>query len=262
MKQLKKFLYFLCPVCVSRRTRTVRYAFPLVFVAASFLLAAALTSNTTSSIIIETSQQTVRAGEPFSVNVYVYAHVPVNAVDISVEFPETQVEISGVDTGESVITLWTQEPYIEGDKVVMRGGTFRKGFIGKHLIATINAQAVDTGLAHIEIDQSMLLAGDGSGSSVSTQSNGLDVAKLFIANEDGSFEGISGDAASQAGYALEGTARVMIITDIDGDGAVTLTDISRFMAAWSDKNVVYDFNGDGLMTFRDFAIILADSFFK
>ena len=55
---------------------------------------------------------------------------------------------------------------------------------------------------------------------------------------------------------------VNILTDISGDGKVTLRDVSMFMSAWKNKDKLFDFNGDGKMTFRDFSIILADLFLK
>ena len=73
---------------------------------------------------------------------------------------------------------------------------------------------------------------------------------LYIYDENTSLESIGVNVA------------IKIITDIDGDGKVSLKDISAFMAAWANKDVSYDFNGDGKMTFRDFSIILADFFFK
>jgi hypothetical protein len=59
-----------------------------------------------------------------------------------------------------------------------------------------------------------------------------------------------------------GEVIVYIVTDIDGDGTVSLSDVARFLSAWRVKDAVYDFNGDGQMTFRDFGIILSDSFFR
>jgi hypothetical protein len=61
---------------------------------------------------------------------------------------------------------------------------------------------------------------------------------------------------------LTGTAEVSIVTDLDGDGEVSLKDISAFMAAWLTRASTFDFNGDGRMTFKDFSILLSDSFFK
>lgn len=257
MNSLKEFIYFLCGSCRPQNSATVRFAFPLVFAVATLLGAAAVVTSSKSFIHIESTAKTLHAGDVFTMDVYVNAHVAVNAVDISLEFPKEQIEIIGIDTGESVISIWTKEPYIEGNKIIFRGGTFRKGFRGDHLIATVNARAIETGLAQVSINDVLLLAGDGAGSKVTVSKNAQDSTTFYI-NEQGSTQ----EASSEKGINLQGIASIVIITDIDGDGAVTLTDISRFMSAWSSRSVVYDFNGDGKMSFRDFGIILADSFIR
>jgi hypothetical protein len=256
MKTLWKIVYFFCAPCQPRTSATVRYAFPLIFAFAALLGVASVISSSESSIHLETSQTSVRAGETFRIEVYANAHVAVNAVDIKLEFPKEQIQILGIDTGESVITLWAKEPYVEGNTVILQGGTFRRGFRGDHLIATINAKAIETGLAQISVGDVQLLAGDGTGSEVPVTENHDDSTTFYIADEEGHF------AEAGSGVNLQGTASVVIVTDIDGDGAVTLSDISRFMSAWASRTVVYDFNGDGYMSFRDFGIILADSFLR
>lgn len=235
----------------------MRYAFPLVFTFAALLGAAAVVSTSKSFIHIESSVTSVRAGETFSIDVFVNAHVPVNAINISLDFPKDQVQITGIDTGESVITLWTEEPYIENNAVILSGGTFRRGFIGDHLIATINARAIESGLAQFTVSDVQLLAGDGTGASVAVSDSEDDSTTLYVLSEDGTYAPATGE-----GVGLQGTVSIVIITDIDGDGTVTLADVSRFMSAWSNRAVIYDFNNDGKMTFRDFGIILADSFFR
>lgn len=240
------------------KSRTVRsaFAFPLVLTVAAFLGAAVIDSQNQSYIHIESTKTAVKAGEIFEIDVYVSAHVPVNAVDINLAFPSAQIEITGIDVGESVITLWTTQPYVENNGIILRGGTFRKGFLGDHLIATINAKANTSGLATFEIDNVVLLAGDGSGSEVTVTESGQESTKLYVANEDGTF------IIGEGGVGLEGAISVRIITDIDGDGKVSLNDLSRFMSAWASKTTIFDFSGDGRMTFRDFGIILSDTFFK
>jgi hypothetical protein len=220
---------------------------------AALLGAGAVSTSKQSFVRLEAVPTAAQVGRPFSVNVYVSAHVPINAVDIKVVVPRN-VKIMGIDTGESVITLWTKDPYVEGSNVVLSGGTFRKGFIGEHLIATINAEAVSSGLGEFTVRDVTLLAGDGSGTKVSVDKAGTG-AKLYIANADGTF------AAPEA-VGTEGASAVVVVTDIDGDGDVSLTDVSRFMVAWSSRGSVYDFDNDGRMTFRDFGIILSDVFFK
>ncbi len=258
MKVLEIIQRFLFPSYTRTKSRTVRYAFPMLFVVATAISLGANVINiiNESYIHIESSKTTVKEKETFSIAVYAYAHIPVNAVDIKLTFPTQQVEITGIDTGQSVITLWTEQPYVENNTVILRGGTFRKGFKGKHLIATIQAKAKTSGLASFEISDVMLLAGDGSGSQVAVSNTNQAKAKLYIANKDGVF------TPENTVSGLEGTVSVRIITDIDGDGDVSLTDVNQFLSAWSSRTQIFDFSGDGKMTFRDFGILLSDVFFK
>ncbi|MCA9354018.1 MAG: hypothetical protein KC877_00685 [Candidatus Kaiserbacteria bacterium] len=224
--------------------------FPAVISFAAVLGAAVITADDVSYVRLESSSATVEAGQPFSIAVYAYAHVPVNAVDIKLKFDGNAVEVTGVDTGQSVITIWTEEPVIEKNSVTLRGGTYRKGFVSEHLIATINLRSLQTGQKSFSVSDVVLLAGDGAGTPVSIGQTTDSSVSLFVYDENTSPESI--------GVNVE----VRILTDIDGNGKVDLRDISAFMSAWHDKKVLYDFNGDGRMTFRDFSIILADFFFK
>ena len=89
----------------------------------------------------------------------------------------------------------------------------------------------------------------GTGSQVSVAEALDSTVNLYVYDENTTPESIGVDI------------KVKILSDIDGDGNVTLKDISAFMAAWHTKEKIYDFNGDGRMTFRDFSIILANFFF-
>lgn len=250
MNWLKSVLHRLCFVCHPRQSRTVRFAFPLVAVVAAFLGASVIDTESSSYVRIVSSKTAVEANEEFSIDVYAYAAEPVNAVNISLSFSSEHVTIIGVDIGRSVITLWTQDPYIEGNKVILSGGTYQKGFKGEHLIATVNVRAKQTGLAQFSAGDIRLLAGDGLGTPVSLDADQSGKLNLFVTDQDTDINTIA------AALGLE------IVTDIDGDGNVTLRDVSVFMAAWATRSRIFDFDGDGRMTFRDFSIILSDSFFK
>jgi hypothetical protein len=229
-----------------------------VFAIAALLSAAAIISTDNKSFIhLESTGGVIKAGEQFQIKVYVSASVPVNAVDIKLSFPSEQIEVTGIDKGQSVITLWAQDPYVKDNSVVLQGGTFRRGFVGDHLIATINAKAIQTGLARFTTNNVTLLAGDGSGTEVQVAKSDKDSTSLYITNADG-----TSVANTSGAVGVQGNASIVIITDIDGDGQVTLADVSSFMVGWFSGSVIYDFNGDGRMTFTDFAIILSDSFFK
>lgn len=224
--------------------------FPALISFAAVLGAAVITSEDISYVRVQASDSTVEAGKPFSVDVFAYAHVPVNAVDITLNFDKDNVEVTGVDTGQSVITIWTEEPVISENTVTMRGGTYRKGFLNEHKIATINLLAKSTGSTLLKTSEIMLLAGDGAGTKVELAENPESYVNVFIYDENTDPQSI---AAS---------IELKIITDINGDGKVTLQDVSAFMSAWHTKNIIFDFNNDGKMTFKDFSIILADMFLK
>ena len=109
------------------RGRTVRTMFSLVCtVAAGGLVAAAINSGADSFVRLEPSKNVVAAGDSFSIEVYAVAGEPVNAVDITLSFNDNDVRVQGIDTGESVITLWTEEPVAQNGTVHLSGGTDRK----------------------------------------------------------------------------------------------------------------------------------------
>jgi len=248
MNQLLRYIKSL--INPRKRSGTVRYMFSAVISIAVLLGAAVITSTEVSYVRLEASETAIKTGDRFYLDVYAYAHVPVNAIDITLRFDENLVEVIGVDTGQSVLTIWTQEPIIESDKVILQGGTFKKGFLREHKIAKVNLKAKQTGQGTVAASEVMLLAGDGEGTPVETADAIDSNVNLFIYDQNTDPGSIGVDV------------KVNILTDINGDGKVTLKDISVFMSAWNNKNKIYDFNGDGRMTFRDFSIILSDFFFK
>lgn len=243
---LTPVLRYIAPSWFFVRSATVRYAFSLLFLFAVVFGVASVIGSEQSEIVLETRTKTVAQGETFSIAVYAVSKTPVNAVSLRINFPTDTTEILGIDRGESVITLWTSDPRVENGAVILEGGTYRKGFIGKHLIATINVKAKELGQASFVTADASLLAGDGRGTEVSTNITTAGKTTLSIA--------AVGDDS------IAGEATVLLVTDITGDGAVTLEDIGAFMLEWVKQNNRYDFNADGAMTFRDFSIILANYF--
>ena len=222
--------------------------FPVLMTATAALAASALTGADTSFVRLVPSDRVVEAGDRFTVTVYAVAHRPVNAVDISLAFAETDVSVLGIDTGQSVITLWREEPVARDGTITLSGGTYQRGFSGEHRLATINLIAQRSGRTTIAADSISLLAGDGSGEAVSTSESPDDSLAVYVHDADEDPERIRAEMA------------VRIKTDLTKDGRVTLRDISVFMSAWRSRDTTYDFNNDGRMSLRDFSIILADYF--
>lgn len=228
--------------------RTVQFAFPLVLFTTLLVGLAAVITEDASYVVIKTETPNVAQDQIFFIDVKVNAKVPINAIDLIIDYPKSKIVVDNIDTGTSVITLWTKQPYAENGKIYLTGGTFRKGFIGEHTVARIKAHATEAGEARISVTDSALVAGDGLGTRVETENTDeKNIAKIYVAGEDG---------------LITGKVAITFVTDIDGDGRIDLKDISAFMAAWFTKDKVFDFNGDGKMTFKDFSIILADSFFN
>jgi hypothetical protein len=224
--------------------------FPAVLGAAALLSAVTLSAIDNSFVVLESDVQAVEVGDIFSVQVFSSAHVPVNAVDITVSFPSDKVEVFGVDRGESVLTIWTEDPIVTNKTVTLRGGTFRKGFLGEHQIATINFRAKGTGQYTIKAPDATFIAGDGAGTEVLVSEHSADKLSIFNFDDNTTEEEIKIAVGSQ------------LKTDLNEDGKVTLQDISAFMGVWSNKTQLFDFNGDGRMSFKDFSIILADFFLQ
>jgi len=231
-------------------TSTVKYMFPAVLGAAALLSALVLNSTNSSFISLETNVQAVEVGALFEVEVLANAHTPVNAVDITIDFPSDKLEVFSVDRGQSVLTIWTEDPVVKKSSVTLSGGTFRKGFIGEHELVTINFRALKTGTYDVRVSQATLIAGDGAGTNVPVAAPPASTLALFNYDDGTSAEDIK--IAINRG----------MVTDVNNDGKVTLQDISAFMGAWSSRTQMFDFNQDGQMTFKDFSIILADFFLQ
>lgn len=216
--------------------------------AIGLLAAVSLTSqSTTISIQQPGGTETVTVGEPFQIEVRIDAEEPINAVEIDLLYPEQYMEVEQIRDGESVLTIWTEEPSAADGVIHARGGTFRRGFIGDHRIFAFTARATQVGSFRIYPQQIRLLAGDGNGTEIDLGADAVPALEL----------------TALAGYGdspTVGDATIMRGIDINGDGQVSMQDISIFMAAWGGRETIYDFNGDNRMSFTDFSVILARYF--
>lgn len=211
-----------------------------------------LTSTTSvSSVHIIPEQANVVVGEQFFIDVRVDAKTAINAVNINIAYPSSLLDITQLRDGESVITIWTEPPTAAGGVVKLSGGTFRRGFIGEHRIIRLTAVAKVPGVIRLRPQDISLLTGDGSGDTARVTSGSTDEVRIVA---------FAADDVDRPQSANEGASTPSGLTDLTGDGRVTMQDISVFMSAWSTGSPVFDFSGDGRMTFRDFSIILADFF--
>lgn len=228
-----------------RKSSTVRYAFPLFLATSLVLTASVLNLPNDATVQIHTNTTQMRVGQQVTVDIRVSTPTPVNAVSIMLPIDETVFSVEEINISDSVIAIWTQSPELKNGDIILEGGTTRRGFVGEHSIATIIFTAQTTGMVTLEPRQVELVAGDGTGTVTELDVGDLPTAELYI--EEGTEQAETTDSLyAQAIQKQLGIA-----------GKPTLRDVSRFLAAWTDRSVLYDFNQDGKMTFTDFAIILA-----
>jgi hypothetical protein len=185
----------------------------------------------------------VQVGEPFQVEVVVDAHIPINAVTLGVIFPENRVTIEQLRDGESVLTIWTEEPTINTGAVFLEGGTFRRGFEGEHRIINMTAVAKKAGPFSFRVNELQLLAGDGDGTDIEISAADVDPLRLVAVTE-----------------VAQETSVGSVSGDLSGDGVISMADISIFMSRWTTGDRGTDLNGDGRTSLRDFSILLAQYF--
>jgi hypothetical protein len=191
------------------------------------------------SVRLEASSKAT-VDDVFKITVFALAKTPINAVNIQVALPSEQFELLGVNRGESVLTLWTTDPYIENNVVYLEGGTFRKGFIGEHKIATLLVRPLRDGKSTITVQSASFYGGDGSGT-------------VFMVSGLGGVEVVT----YPADQSITDSAHILTVADLNNDGVLSISDISIFIAAWNRKDRVIDFDNDGKMTFSDFSILLS-----
>lgn len=235
-------------------TRTVRYAFPAALFVSVLLGANVISQQAEPEVVLRVSDTQVVIGETAYLDVFIDTATPINAVTIDITAPVNRVHIDTIEIGNSVITLWTAEPSIKRDTIQLRGGTFRRGFMGEHLIARIPFTPSDSGAFTFKASKIELVAGDGAGTVVTPDASAVTSETIYAFADSGDFM-----VSQESGRAETFEASIRSQLGIGGRD-ISLRDISTFMSAWSNRNTVYDFDGDTDMTFRDFAILLAFSF--
>jgi hypothetical protein len=196
---------------------------------------ASVITKTQTNLTLSTSATSVPVGGTFFVDVFAEVYEPVNAVRVELVFDPELLEIVAVDKSKSVLSLWTNEPSVSGNVITLEGGTYRRGFVGRHQLTQLEVKVLAPGQAEFSARKIEFLAGDGTGRMLPV---GLTNTVRIATN-------------NEAVVDLTGTPK------IDIAGTVTIRDVSIFMADWRTGTVKHDFNNDGRMNFVDFSILLS-----
>ncbi len=173
----------------------------------------------------------VRIGD--TVNVALLLTAPdqsVNAMSGKIVIPDA-LEVVAISTEKSVNTLWMpRDPYFSADDhaIVFDGGLLNPGFMGQNgKVIDISLRAKTAGRGELTVTDIQLLANDGQGSDVPAAT---DTVSFIVTS------GVPGD--------------------LNGDGKVSLADVSVLIANWGSKNMDADLNGDGAADLKDLSILM------
>lgn len=232
-------------------TATVRYLFPAV-ASGAVLFGLLQGSNNTpiATVQLEAPVEAISVGDTYAVKIYANTTSPSNAVSVQMVSTGDAAHATSIDTSQSIITLWVEEPTIETNPILFSGGTYARGFVGKHEIATVYFYASTTGQHDISLTNLQLISSDGTGTPLVITENSQQ--SISVQHSDKTSLG--------AGALVSVSEEAATLSDLDHDGEVTLRDISIFMGVWQNKSRVIDLNQDGEMDFSDFSILLSSFF--
>ncbi|OGZ63836.1 MAG: hypothetical protein A3A98_00930 [Candidatus Staskawiczbacteria bacterium RIFCSPLOWO2_01_FULL_40_39] len=138
-----------------------------LLVAGCWLLVA--TPAQAAEVFFGANSKEVQVDTKFEVGVFLNAQdQSVNAVEAQIIFPADSFVFEGFLSGNSVITLWIQQPKLISPGVISFSGIMPGGFMSqKGYLFSLIFRAVETGNATIAADQEKVLLDDGEGSETS-----------------------------------------------------------------------------------------------
>lgn len=209
--------------------------------------------STPVNVSLEPKEGLLVVGETVTVSIIVEANIPVNVFKGLVAFNPEILTVSSIEYNTSIANLWAEEPwYSNGDGTIgFAGGTTNPGgFVGKGSLITITFTAKNTGEAKITMTEMRVLQHDGLGSEAPLASpiDALFAVAPVEIEKDTLFKN---DLSGPVITIIKDPAN----TDLNGDGAHTMTDVSIFMTHLLSQNTRSDFNQDGKVDLKDLSIL-------
>jgi hypothetical protein len=213
-----------------RKIITKHHRKALVSVPLMFLMLSPQTPIPQNGIFLKPSTRTPSIGEIFFVDIYLKSQYPINATDGVLSFPTPQLEGLRIDTDASAINLWGGNPEISNSNGVLTwsGGIIKpqlnQGVQQSHILRAWFQAKQATPLTLIITNGTLLLA-NGTAKDILEHTSGVRIYPRPL-----------------------GTAT----PDIDGDGKISIYDITRVIRQISRGYAKsHDINGDGIINYRD-----------
>ncbi len=194
------------------------------------------TRNLAASLLISPSTGNYDVGDTVSVVMLVNtANNAVNAVSGKITFPQDKLEVQSISKKDSVIGLWIEGPTYSNDNgtITLSGITPSTSFnTSAGQIITVVFKITHEGNALLEIKEGLVLAGDGQGTNLLTDTMSSNFNFAQQKNSAG-------------------------IYDLNNDNKIDISDVSILISNWgTPKNQRADFDKDGIVDLRDLSILV------
>ena len=195
------------------------------------------------------SDKTLAVGDTATIDLDVNANVPINALGVSVNYPQDSLEVVGFSKERSFLNLWTQDTTLkEGSgELDFSGGTTRQGGItGTSTALTITVRAKKAGPATISVDNIQVFAADNKGTALENASHPI------------TFNIASPEAAGGGSITASVPQPSPPSPDVNGDGRVSILDVSLLiMHLVMPYDSRYDLNMDGSIGLSDLSVLFS-----
>lgn len=231
------------------------YGLPLVLVAVAIVGAVAVTGfemlpdvfTKDARMYIDPEAHTAVLGDTVVLTVRAESSIPVNVFAGDISFNKNVLHVQSIDYNTSIADLWAVKPWYEnGDGTLTFGGgtTKAEGFIGNGSLITITFKTIGTGDSAIHLKNVHILKHDGLGSDASVR-DPIDSILTVLPQ-----------AAPVPNGAHIAVVREVPSADLNGDGVVSVKDVSIFMLHLLGNDPRFDFNLDGTVDTDDLRILL------
>jgi hypothetical protein len=204
----------------------------------------------TASMELVPTAAVLTLGENFQTSVVLGATTPINAFTGVVTFDPNQLQVAKIDYNTSIADLWAEEPwYKNGDGTIhFAGGTTDSGgFVGSGVVLTITFTSIGAGDAPVRITRAAVLRHDGFGTEATLEPS-IDGLFTVTTNERTVVTNDTVTTVSVRDTSLTG--------DLNGDGRVSIGDMSTFLTHLATGDSRGDLNGDGRVSVVDLSILV------
>lgn len=195
-------------------------------------------------------------GETADIDVRINTRIPINALGVTIKYPEDTLQIIGVSKRDSFLDLWTEETSIKETlgEVHFSGGTYdSQGLMGTATVLTLSVRAKKTGTAELYFKEAEVFPHDGQGMKLTND------VRTFVYRIAEAVIGAPGSGSSSAMSAASPVSSPLPPTaDFNNDGRVTISDVSILMVQmFSNYNARYDLDSDGRISLSDISIAIS-----